>query len=365
LKACHAAADLDILSVEISLTEMRGRFKARRESTTTSPSGRHLGRYKALFVTISDHQQQDHQFASDTSLAITQQQMEIAKLILRVINFCLTTGHILERWKTIINTMIFKETGNYKIHRLRVIHIYEADFNMILAIKWRQLVHHSLQTQSLNQGLVGGRPGCEPQSLTFLEELKYDISLTSRRTLFNFDNDASSCYDRIIISLASLINRKYGLNRKVVAVHADTLRLARFFLRSQDGLSATSYSHCLQFPIHGSGQGSANSPCIWLFISSTLCDVHLNSAHGAFFTTPDESETVKFSMVGFVDDCTGTFNDFQPQTEAPRSVLTKRMETDAQLWNDLLWCSGGYPNAHITSSILTSNQMEPHKLFRT
>ncbi len=102
--------------------------------------------------------------------------------------------------------MIFKETGNYKINRLRVIHIYEADFNLLLAVKWRQLIQHAEMTNTINEGLFGGRPGREAQSLTFLEELKYDLSILTRRTLFHFDNDAASCYDRIIISLASLLH---------------------------------------------------------------------------------------------------------------------------------------------------------------
>jgi hypothetical protein len=46
-------------------------------------------------------------------------------------------------------------------------------------------------------------------------------------------------------------------------------------------------------------------------------------------------------MVGFVDDSTGTCNDFQPQVEAPLSELFKKMEYDAELWSNLLYCSGG------------------------
>ena len=165
--------------------------------------------------------------------------------------------------------MIFKEPGNYRIHRLRVIHIYEADYNLVLAIKWRQLMVQANTQGLLHPGQYGGRPGCEAQFLTLLEELKYDISYASRRSLINFDNDAMSCYDRIILSLASLINRKYGQHRKVVLVHAQTLESARYRLKLSDTLSATEYSHSIHFPIHGSGQGSGNSPSIWLFISST------------------------------------------------------------------------------------------------
>jgi hypothetical protein len=46
-------------------------------------------------------------------------------------------------------------------------------------------------------------------------------------------------------------------------------------------------------------------------------------------------------MVGFVDDSTGTYNDFKPQTELPFETMMSNMQKDAQAWNNLLWCSGG------------------------
>lgn len=341
LQACKAASELDVLPSTITENEFRGKIISWKESTSTSPSGRHLGIYKSLFASGPYRKNEEDEEENDKYYRLRHAQQDIAQIILEIINFCLRTGHILERWKTIVNTMIFKDVGNYKIHRLRVIHIYEADFNLLLAIKWRQLLYAADQRHLINPGLFGGRPGCEAQSLPFLEELKYDISYTARRTLFNFDNDATSCYDRIIVSLASLINRKYGLNRAVTLVHANTLQQARFHLRTQLGFSDKFYTHSARFPIYGSGQGSGNSPSIWLFISSTLCDVHNNLSHGAQFTSPDGQDNIKISMVGFVDDSTGTSNDFSPQTEAATITILRQMQYDAQIWNDLLWCSGG------------------------
>jgi hypothetical protein len=72
-----------------------------------------------------------------------------------------------------------------------------------------------------------------------------------------------------------------------------------------------------------------------------LCDVHQTISHGATFTSPDGEDTVKITMVGFVDDSTGTCNDFRPQEQAGTAEIAKRMQHDAQAWNDLLWCSGG------------------------
>ena len=340
LNACQAIDGQDTISPTISKDEFRGKVMSWKERTTTSPSGRHLGRYKALFARGPLENKQEN-FHSLPGASLEKKQEAIASLLLSVINYCLRHQHVLPRWKTVVNVMIFKESRNYKIHRLRVIHIYEADFNMILALKWRRLLRETDNKQLLHPGQYGGRPGCEAQSLTLLEELKYDLAYLTRRTLVIFDNDASSCYDRILVPFASLINRRYGMHRNVVAVHAMTLQQAIFRLKTASGMSDISYQHCAQFPIHGTGQGSGNSPCIWLFISCTLFTAHQQKAHGVTYVAPDGQEQVHMSMVGFVDDSTGSCNDFQPSTQVPLSTILQRMEQDAQRWNTLLHCSGG------------------------
>ena len=80
---------------------------------------------------------------------------------------------------------------------------------------------------------------------------------------------------------------------------------------------------------------------IWCFISSTLFDCHQSKAYGAIFQSPDRTVTVSFSMVGFVDDSTGTVNSFNVTTQPSPEELLNKMKHDAQLWHDLLWCSGG------------------------
>jgi hypothetical protein len=79
---------------------------------------------------------------------------------------------------------------------------------------------------------------------------------------------------------------------------------------------------------------------IWCFLSSTLFDCHQERAHGAVFESPDRTVSLSFSMVGFVDGSTGTVNWFEIN-DATIETLLARLQTDAQLWHDLLWCSGG------------------------
>lgn len=338
LKACRQIEGIESAPAELTAADFRGKIRNWKEATTTSPSGRHLGWYKSLYA--PGRQTQVNSDVNE-STSLRDKQGTIASLILSILNYCLRNTYVLNRWRKIVNVMIFKEPGNYKIHRLRVIHIYEADFNLILAVKWRHSLRNANNSGVLNPGQYGGRPGCEAQSLTLLEELKYDLAYLTRRTLFNFDNDASSCYDRIVVPLASIINRKYGIHKKVVAVHAQTLATAQYYLKTANGVSSSSYSTCEAYPIHGTGQGSGNSPSIWLFLSSTIFDVHKSLAYGAKYISPDGKHQVTMSMVGFVDDSTGILNDFQPQSESSIPELCRRMQHDAQLWNNLLFCTGG------------------------
>jgi hypothetical protein len=46
-------------------------------------------------------------------------------------------------------------------------------------------------------------------------------------------------------------------------------------------------------------------------------------------------------MIGFVDDSTGQANAFLQDNQPHVELLVEKMREDAQLWNDLLWASGG------------------------
>jgi hypothetical protein len=237
--------------------------------------------------------------------------------------------------------MIEKEPGNSKVHRLRVIHLYEADYNFFLQAKWRDLIRHAEKNNSLHTGQYGSRPGRDAHIPTFIEEMKNEICYATRKSLINFDNDAASCYDRIIPALASLIGRKFGLHKNVVFVYAKTLAETKYKLKTSLGVSDEFYENCQAFPIYGTGQGSGNSPAIWCIVSSVLFSCHQDKAHGAFFCTPDEKTSVSLSMIGFVDDSTGQVNSFRDTHQPTPEFLREIMKLDAQLWSDLLWLSGG------------------------
>jgi hypothetical protein len=124
-------------------------------------------------------------------------------------------GYSYRRWQKIANTILFKDPNNVRIHRTRVIHIYEADFNLVLGIKWRHALYQSDALKFLNQGQYGSRPRRNAIDPVLLEELQFEVSRMSRRMLIQTHFDAALCYDRIIPNLASLASQKFGVHRAV------------------------------------------------------------------------------------------------------------------------------------------------------
>jgi hypothetical protein len=216
----------------------------------------HLGHYKSLIYHIDDAtEKQFNEYkekrqrssqsspsdaiapAADNSDHPVQQEMSInakreaiPQFHIDLVNYVVSKQYTLDRWLKIVNVMLLKEPGNMKVHRLRVIHLYEADLTMLLGIKWRQLAHHVIDNQLLNGNQFGCLPGREALTPAFMEELQWEIARSSRRSLLRSDFDATSCFDRIIPSIASLVSRSYGMHRTLCILHKRFLEDAKCLL---------------------------------------------------------------------------------------------------------------------------------------
>ena len=96
-------------------------FSKWKEKTTTSPSGRHLGHYKAIL------KEKD----------IIQYHCIMSELPLKYV-FKLT------RWTKAIQIMLEKNPGNPLLHRLQGIIILEAYLNWVLRLIWGQCLFKTL-----------------------------------------------------------------------------------------------------------------------------------------------------------------------------------------------------------------------------
>ena len=155
-----------------------GKLKAWRENTTTSPSGLHLGHFKALIVRYQ-YSDDDPDAESNGMLSCDEwyhMQQALRTFHLQLITYALERGYPYSRWQSIINTIMFKEENNIRIHCTCVIHIYEADYNLVLSLKWQIVVYQAEALKVLNEGQHGSRPRRNAIDPVMIEETHFEIS---------------------------------------------------------------------------------------------------------------------------------------------------------------------------------------------
>lgn len=110
--------------------------------------------------------------------------------------------------------MLEKDKGSPNIHRLRIIQLFEADLNFLLALIFGQrLTKFTQEHCGLNKSQYGSIRGKQCQSTVLNKVLIYDILRTTREEAASAEFDAVACFDRIIPALFVVACRRLGLGR--------------------------------------------------------------------------------------------------------------------------------------------------------
>ncbi len=150
------------------------------------------------------------------------------------------TGVPLERWKTCISCHIEKDPGSPKLHRLRIIHIYEADMNLVLKLLWsRKLIRHAEHHFVLGEDQYGSRPCRSAIDVVLRKSLTYVVTRQNKTELVTFDNDAKSCYDRILPLLAAMASRRVGMPLIPCQLFTRNLEGMKYLTKAGEGVSDT------------------------------------------------------------------------------------------------------------------------------
>lgn len=178
-----------------------------------------------------------------------------------------------------------------------------------------------------------------------LKTLSYDFAALTRTDMGTFDNDAKSCYDRIIPALAMLRSRHLGLPKAASHLHGRFLETARYHIKTALGTSSSSYSHTMDTPIYGTGQGSKPSPAMWLGQSTLIMD--LMDVRPLHMIDPRDSVLLHRQTDGYVDDATGWTNDIAQLCDDPHAedqtatTVINQLQQVTQRWDALLAGTGG------------------------
>jgi len=109
------------------------RIKKWKESTTTSPSGHHLGIYKSLLChVLNDKDQKEYRKQHPSDLII--QGKDVLHLVFDIMTLALCHTYMLERWQKVWTIFIEKELGNPDLARLQCIMLFEADYRRVSSV---------------------------------------------------------------------------------------------------------------------------------------------------------------------------------------------------------------------------------------
>jgi hypothetical protein len=303
-------------------------LKKWREDTSTSPSGCHLGlrRIPAFSSPINE---------------IEARRGRIQQIQADIINIPIGMGFSPSRWQTIVNAMLEKIAVKPLLHKLCVIHIVEADCNLALKeIFGRRLMFNCEQFGTLGDYQDGFRKGRSTTRTLLQNELFNDYNKRLRINNFVGMTDISGCFDRILPPIISLLNRKNGCPEEAVTCHAETLQNAKYFLKTEQGISTTSYSHSRETPVYGNGQGAGDSPSQWSQESAMLFDIYSSQIAGATMAMQNGESATSLTLAAFEDDTNLLGND--PSYTKSTEQMVEDTKTAFQTWDRLLHSTGHF-----------------------
>ena len=325
LEECRRPASVKTISTKISRAAFVKTVKAWKETTSTSPSGRHLGHLK-------------------TSLL----DERLLGLHVDMLNIPIENGFAPERWTHSVTPLLEKDEVKPYLTRLRVIHLFEADYNLFLKLLYgRRLVANAERTDALNDQQHGSRPRRMTTDALFLSRLEKDLIRQTKTNSAHMDNDATGCYDRIVTSLGMIACRRLGTPDNAIRCQAETLRNMKYAVKHVYGASSDKYESTDTEPLFGTGQRSGASPAIWLSLVVILLNAldrmsNEESIPGLAFHDPWRVISQAWRVGAFVDDTNQGVMD--SSGDLSPSELVEQLRQAGQLWEKLLHISGGSLN---------------------
>ena len=93
-----------------------------------------------------------------------------------MLNIPISSGFAPDRWLLSVTPLIEKDEGLPYLTRLRVIHLFEADYNLFLKLVYgRRMVKNAKKANALNDQQHGSRPRGMTTDALFLARLEKDL----------------------------------------------------------------------------------------------------------------------------------------------------------------------------------------------
>jgi hypothetical protein len=233
-----------------------------------------------------------------------------------------------------------------ELDNLRVIHLFEADFNLMIGILFgRRAMYHQVNKNLLNPAQLG-RPGGECADATIAKVLHNLTSQLSQTPMGQFESDATACFDREIMKFVLTCYHSAGAPLRPLKMWEQVLHNIEHKVKTAYGISHECYSFAPTSLIHGPGQGSKGGTSSCPTLTSILIDGMPRLCNGLQFTDPAQQLQYEATVNIFVDVASNGTNRFLDWLHEPPSAadVVEMTRHDSQTWERFLWTSGGLLN---------------------
>jgi Reverse transcriptase (RNA-dependent DNA polymerase) len=315
----------ETMPVDRSLEDFTAGWDKSKERTASSPFGLGFTNYKSHAL----------------NKALTQIDFHLASIPFR-------TGASPPHWQQGMNAWILKKPNEYRVTKMQTNLLYDASFNQNNKWTGRAAMSHSEYLQhrrisDIRQPLApeqyGSRKGHQAVDQCLNKRLTFDLSWILHKPMALCTNDAKSCYDRVVHSVASLCLQRIGCPKPVVITMFETIQNLRHHVQSQYGDSDLFYqANQGSIPIQGLGQGNGAGPTIWALISTPVLNMLQTHGFGIKITSCISGDYLHFVGYSFVDD-----TDLVEFPDAPTTAsrIVQSMQEAIDAWEAGIRATGG------------------------
>jgi hypothetical protein len=305
-------------TARITPTMFQEGWKKMKEQTSAGISGLHFGHFKSCAL---------NDFLTEYESCLS--------------HIPFASGFSPSPWQYGVNVMIRKKAQIDSVTGLRTVVLTEADFNFNNKILGKMTLDHAGKTRTLAKEQYGSRKGKRAIDQAIHKCLTYDILRQMRAPGALCSNDAKSCYDRIVHSVAMLAYQRLGIPHPPIQCMIHTIQNMKHHIRTTFGDSAFTLSNDGSLiPYQGVLQGNGASPATWVVISTSLLDMMRSAGNGGHFIEPISGKTTHTVGFAFVDDTDLIELDLRHADISTATTMSK-MQDAITRWEGRLKTTGG------------------------
>lgn len=213
------------------------------------------------------------------------------------------SGYSPPLWNKGVDVMLLKKGKAELVTALRTIVLCEADFNFNNKLLGKTAMNHAEKHGFIPNEQYGSRGNKSAIDHAIHKRLWYDTLRLTRCPGIMCSNDAKSCYDRVIHSIASLAYKRIGIPDPPVHCMFRTIQNMQHHIRTAYG-DSTFFMDCsgLEVKYQGVLQGNGASPTTWALVSTPLLNMLRTAGDGTHIRTAITEENINIVGFAFVDD---------------------------------------------------------------